>query len=371
MLIRGSSRHQERALIGVGGAVVLCIAVAIAFFVVDPFSGRAQGLFSIEITTPYVGQGVQAGTPVVLHGVKIGQVTGIKNTASGQVQLDTDLQTGPTRGLTTTMNIDFRPINYFGVPGINVNPNPGGESLRDGSRIALVATGNFTLSELLNQLGNVSQASLTPQLIQVIDRVTRYTDGLNPLFETAVTVARAVEAVQVDTTEDQVTKLSSAVAAVPPFANEALVAARRVIDYGYYPGEIRQPAASSGPRYEYPFLRDALTPSLGDYSEEYFQAHFIESLDAAQKGLFAVVGKLLSSHVDDLIPLVTGIKTITDTGPVLLRPEDVAEKLAELRSRFEKLYAGNGDQHAISVRILLDSLPGVAAPMGMITEGTP
>ena len=200
--------------------------------------------------------------------------------------------------------------------------------------------------------------------------MTRYTDGLNPLFETAVTIARAVQAVQTDSTEDQVTKLSSAVSVVPPFADEGIVAARRIIDYSYYPGQTREPAASAGPRYEYPFLRDAITPSLGDYSEEYFQAHFIKSLDAAQKGLFAVVGKLLSSHVDDLIPLVSGIKAITDTGPVLLRPEDLAEKLAELRSRFEKLYAGNGDQHAISVRILLDSLPAVAAPMGIVTEAT-
>ncbi|WP_245843410.1 MlaD family protein [Mycolicibacterium vulneris] len=357
-------------LLAIGGAVVLCIALAVGFAVLDPFGGRAKGLFSISITTPYVGQGVEAGTAVVLHGVKVGQVTSVKTTASGEVQLDTDLETEPTRGLTNTVHIDFRPINYFGVPGVNLVPKPGGQALRDGSKITLMPTGNFTLSELLNQLGNVTEAALTPQLIQVIDRVTRYTDGLNPLFETAVTISRAVEAVQTDSTEDQVTKLSSAIAAVPPFADEAIIAGRRIIDYSYYPGQIREPAASAGPRYEYPFLQNAITPSLGDFSEDYFKAHFLDSLDAAQKGLFAVVGKVLSSHVDDLLPLISGIKVITDTGPVLLRPGDVAEKLAELRSRFERLYAGNGDQHAISVRVLLDSLPGVAAPIGLVTEGT-
>ena len=107
------------------------------------------------------------------------------------------------------------------------------------------------------------------------------------------------------------------------------------------------------------------------YLREYFQKHFIVTLDLVEQGLFAAVGKLVGSHVDDLIPLVNGIKAITDTGPVLLRPQDIAEKLAQLRSRFETLYAGNGDQHAISVRILLDSLPGVAAPIGIATEGTP
>lgn len=369
-MLRGSARHQERVLLSIGGAVVLCIVLAVALFVIDPFGGRAKGLYSVVITTPYVGQGVQSGTPVVLHGVKVGHVTDVTNTAGGGVQLDTDLQTQPTRGLTSNFNIDFRPINYFGVPGINLIPKPGGQALQDGSRIALAPSGNFTLSELLNQLGNVSEASLTPQLISVIDRVTRYTDGLNPLFETAVTVSRAVEAVQTDPTEKQLIRLSSAVAAFPAFANEAIIAGRRIIDFSYYPGQVRGPAASSGPKLEFPFLVDADAPSLGDISPDFYWKHWDPFLNLAQNGLFGAVGKLVGSHVDDLTPLVGGIKAITDTGPVLLRPVDVAQKLSELRSRFEKLYAGNGDQHAVSVRILLDSLPGVAAPVGIATEGT-
>ncbi|MGV0826218.1 mammalian cell entry protein [Mycobacterium syngnathidarum] len=358
-------------MLSIGGAVLLGIVLAAALIVIDPFGGRAKGLYSVVITTPYVGQGVQADTAVVLHGVKIGQVTNVTNTAHGGVQLDTDLQTQPTLGLTDSFDIDFRPINYFGVPGINLVPKPGGEMLRDGSRVTLMPSGNFTLSELLYQLGDVSEASLTPQLISVIDRVTRYTDGLNPLFETAVTVARAVEAVQTEPTEDQLIRLSSAISAVPAFANEAIIAGRRIIDYSYYPGQIRGSAASSGPRIEFPFLTDADAPSLGDISQEYFDKHWIPFLDLAQNGLFGAVGKLVNSHVDDLYPLISGIKAVTDTGPVLLRPLDVAQKLSELRSRFEKLYAGNGDQHAVSVRILLDGLPGVAAPVGIVTEGTP
>ena len=126
------------------------------------------------------------------------------------------------------MGIDFRPINYFGVPGINLVPKPGGQALRDGSAISLVPTGNFTLSELLNQLGNVSESSLTPQLISVIERVTRYTDGLNPLFETAVTTVRAVDAVQTVPTEQLLTNLSSAIAAFPAFTDAAVISGTRV-----------------------------------------------------------------------------------------------------------------------------------------------
>ena len=370
-MLRGSDEHQNRVLLAIGAVFVVCIAMVASMAVWNPFARRPETMMSIAITTPYVGQGVQAGTAVILHGVKVGMVTDVNNLASGDVQLETDLQAQPTRGLTDTMNIDFRPINYFGVPGINIVPNTGGQPLRDGTRLALQPTGNFTLSELLDQLGGVSEASLTPQLISVIDRVTRYTDGLNPLFETAVTVSRAVEAVQTDPTEELLAKLSSAVAAVPAFADQALIMGRRTIDFSYYPGQVRGPAVSSGPRYEFPFMQDATVPSMGDISPEFFAKNWIPYLNLTRDGVFGAVGRLETSHVDDLFALIAGIKSVTDTGPVLLRPQDVAEKLAELRTRFEKLYAGNGDQRAVSVRILLDSLPGVAAPIGITTEGAP
>jgi hypothetical protein len=369
-MLRGSSKYQERVLLAIGGAVVLCIVLAACLILLGPFTGQPKDQLSVAITTQYVGQGVEAGTAVVLHGVKVGQVSSVTNTTGGGVQLDTELQTQPTQGLTSAMNIDFRPINYFGVPGINLIPNPGGQALRDGSKVTLVPAGNFTLSELLNQLGSVSEASLTPQLIRVIDRVTRYTDGLNPLFETAVTMSRAVDAVQTEPTAEQLIRLSSAIAAFPAFANEAIITGRRIDDYNYYPGQVRGSSASDGPKLAFPYVKDVTVPSLGDISDEYFKSHELDSLDAIQNGLFAAVGKLVGSHVDDLFPLISGLKSLTDTVPVLLRPLDVAQKLAELRSRFEKLYSGNGDQHAISVRLLLDSLPGVAAPVGIVTEAT-
>ncbi len=356
---------------GIGSVVVLLIVSAITLSIVNPFGGRARGLYSVAITAPYVGQGVQQGSAVVLHGVKVGEVTGVTNTADGEVQLTTDLESSPTKGLTDQVNIDYRPINYFGVPGINLIPAPGGRPLTDGSRLSLVPAGNFTLSELLKQLGDVSEASLTPQLINVIDRVTRYTDGLNPLFETIVTITRAVEAVQTEPLEEQTVRAGTALSAVPSFANELVITLRRVHDYSYYPGQTRGPAAVTTQQLAAPYLTDAVVPSLGDLDEDYFKRHFIDTLDPIQNGLFKAIGTLVGSHVDDLFPLISGMKAITDSGPVLLRPVDVAQKLFELRDRFEKLYAGNGDQHAISVRLLLDSLPGVAAPMGIVAEGTP
>ncbi|MEH3141280.1 MAG: mammalian cell entry protein [Mycobacterium kyogaense] len=374
-MLRGSEQHQERVLLTISGCVLLCIALVVYLGVAKPFSrwtDDPDAFVSVVINTPYVGQGVEKGTPVVLHGVSVGQVTAVSSTASGGVRLDTELQAQPTRGLTDAMSIDFRPINYFGVPGVNVTPNAGGRVLHDGADLSLMPTGNFTLSELLNQMGSVSASSLTPQLISVIDRATRYADGLNPAVESAVTMARAVDAVQTVPTDVLLTNLATAVAAFPPFADSVLTVGTRLIKFDYYPGQvIDESAAASVPRLQSPYLQAARVPDLGDFSEDYYQKQFLVTLDVVQNGLFGAVGKLLSSHVDDLTPLILGITAITDTGPVLLRPQDVAQKLAELRTRFERLYAGNGEQRAVSVRILLDSLPGVAAPLGVTTEATP
>lgn len=368
-MLRGSSEHQERVLLAIGAAVLLCIAVAASLFFVNPFGGRPNDEFSIAIITPYVGQGVEAGTAVVLHGVKVGQVTNVDSVhrAGGGVRLLTDLHTRPVQGITDSMNIDFRPINYFGVPGINLLPNPGGKALRDGTEINLVPKGNFTLSQLLSQVGEVSAASITPQLIKVIDRATRYTDGLNPLFETAVTVTRTVDAAQTVPTEKLLANASTAIGAFPPFTAAVVTAGTRFIDYNYYPGQNFGAAASGGPKLSFPFLQGQQIENLADESEAYFRRSGYHTADLLANGLFNSVGKVLSSHVDDLFPLIGGIKAITDTGPVLLRPQDIAQRLAELRSRYEALYAGNGQQRAISVRIQLDSLPGIAAPLGIDT----
>ncbi len=368
-MLRGSTKYQDRVLTTIGLAVLLCIALVAILFNAKPFGGRGDDQLSVVINTPYVGQGVEAGTPVVLHGVEVGRVSNVANTAGGGVRLVTDLQKAPLQGLTDAMGVDFRAINYFGVPGINLDPKPGGQLLRDGSEVSVVPTGNFTLSELLAQLGDVSMASLTPQLIQVMDRVTRYTDGLNPLFETAVTVTQAVADTRTVPTAQLLANTTSIVAAFPEFNDVAIESTRRIIDYSYYPGQTFPPAATIAPRITPPFLAGVTVPNLADVSEEFFQTVTTEFSRTASQGLFAAVGKLLGSHVDDLFPLISGMKALTDATPVLLRPGDIAQQLAELRSRFERLYAGNGDQRAMSVRVVLDSLPGVAAPLGIVLGG--
>ncbi len=379
-MLRGSEESQDRVLTTIGTAVLVCVLLAVTAAVVNPFGGRQPKQMGVAIDTPYVGQGVEPGTAVVLHGVEVGKVTNVAPSAGGGVRLFTNLQKRPLAGLTDTMNIDFRPINYFGVPGVNIIPGHGGQALRDGSEIRVLPTGNFTLSELLSQLADVSAAAVTPKLITVVDRVSRYTDAFNPLFETMLLVTTAVADVQRVPTAQLLANTAEIGVALPPFFNVLAKGVARYADFSYYPeygdptGQLptvpapMSPAASPK-RLIKPYLEYVYVRNSSEESEEYVQNAEKRFFEIASGGLFAAVGRLLTSHVDDLLPLINGIKPITDTARPLLRPGDIAQTLAELRSRFERLYAGNGEQRALQVRILLDSLPAVAAPLGV--QGAP
>jgi len=367
-MLRGSEESQDRALTLIGAAVLLCVVLAVLVAVLNPFRGRSADRMSVAIETPYIGQGVQPGTAVVMHGVEVGQITDVAPTPGGGVRLVTNLQKRPVAGLTDAMSIDFRPINYFGVPGVNILPSPDGKPLRDGSQITVVPKGNFTLPELLYQLGAVSDAALTPQLINVVDRVTRYTDGLNPLFETLLTATTAVADVQTVSTAHLLTNTTSSIAAFPAFAQALIDGGARHADLDYYPERVSAPPPpeTTGPKIAPPYVDQVSVKDYADESQDYIDNVLRKYLEIVSGGLFAAVGKLESSHVDDLLPQIDGIKALTDTVPPLLRPDDLAQTLGELRSRFERLYAGNGEQRALQVRILLDSLPGVAAPLGVL-----
>ncbi|WP_246398446.1 MlaD family protein [Mycobacterium vicinigordonae] len=352
----------------IGGAMFVVVIASTMLAQLRPFHGRVAGQISVAFDTPYAGQGVQAGTPVVLHGVKVGRVTEVSNRPGGGIRLLTELQKRPVSAVTNATGIDFRPINYFGVPGINLTPVPNGAPLRDGMEIQTVPKGNFTLTEMLSQLGDVTANAITPRLISVIDRATRYTDGLNPLFETMLTVTRTVAHVQRVSTAQLLSSTAAASDGAPPAIDAGLDAGQRFVDnnlqQGPPPG--MNPAALPDKPFP-PYLEGVHLPSFADFSEKDWQTAVYANVIAAND-MFGGLGRMESSHVDDLLPLVKGFQSLTDVVPSLVRPGDFGRTITELRTRFERLYAGNGDQRALQVRVVLDSLPGVAAPLGIVVE---
>ncbi len=341
MLIHGSAESENRTLTIVGTAVMLCLGLFGLLLTFNPFTGRAPGLMSVTIDTGYVGQGVGKGTPIVMHGVTVGRVTAVSNLSGGGVRLAAKLEKAPISGLTDSLGIDFRPVNYFGVSGINLIPGAGGRPLRDGIRISTVPRGNSTLQALLSRLGQVSTGALTPQLIDVIDRATRYTDALDPLIETAFIATKAVTQAQTVSTMQLLTNATGLSVVFPSTVNT-------LVDTG-------ADALHDDQNFNHHGSADA-TP-------DEWQHRYLTTLQVASEGVFNDIGKLESKHVGDLLGVIDSVKALTDVVPPLIRPEGFAQTLAELRSRFEKMYAGTPEQRALQVRIVLDALPGVAAPV--------
>lgn len=338
MLLHTSAASETRTLTIIGATLVLMtVAVAGLVIVFNPFASEKKNVISVAIDTPYVGQGVAMGTALIMHGVKVGEVTAVSRLPQGGVRLDTELQKVPGAGLTDTMNIDFRPVNYFGVTGINLLPSAGGRALRNGTRIDTVPTGNFTLQALLSRLGAVSNASLTPQLINVIDRATRYTDALDPLIDTVVVSANALVKVQTVSTSQLLANATGLSVALPSISDAGLDALDRLDHSGF----------------------DTMT-------EDFYRNRVLLSTDLGTKALFDRFGILEGQHMTELLPFIDLATSLTSIAPGLIRPDAIGQELADLRTRFEALYAGSPGQRAVQVHIVLDSLPGVAAPLAAI-----
>ncbi|WP_273735325.1 MlaD family protein [Mycolicibacterium septicum] len=347
VLLQTSAESETRTLAVIGLVLVLCALAVTGFIVINPLAGKAPDRVALVIDTPYVVQGVVPGTAVISHGVEIGKVTGVSKLSGGGVQLIADLQKKAAAKLTDAMQIDFRPANYFGVTGINITPVAGGQALRDGMRMTKTPKGNFTLQAMLSRLGELSNKVITPQMISVIDKATRYTDGLDPLIETMMIAANAVAEVQTVPTAQLLANTTGLSVAFPGFLNSLTDAATDIAH-----GDT-----------------NFIHKGMGDLTDDEWSNQLIPTLEQVSNGIFASLGRLEASHVADLLPLVNGLQAITDTAPPLLRPDGLAQMLVELRTRFEKLYAGTPEQRALQVRIVLDSLPGVAAPLGV--QGTP
>jgi hypothetical protein len=334
-----SDDAEARTLGKVGVALTACAVVAAAVVAVaNSFRGPANNAVGIVIETPYVGQGVAPGTPLLLHGVAVGEVTQVTSLSGGGVRLGAELRRAPTDGLTDTMAIDFRPANYFGVTGIAVRPMPDGRELVNGSLVRTAPVGDFTLQAMLYRLGELSDGVLTPQLIDVITNVTDYTDSLNPFLETVVTVSTSLANVQTVSTARLLANATGISVVFPSFIDGVIEMGDKYMNSG----------------------------DMGTATEDWYENTFKVSAELGAVGVWGSIGRLLGSHSTDLVPVTDLIKALADVVPGLVLPDATTDTARQLRLRLERLFAGPPERRAVNVRVILDSLPGMAAPIDAV-----
>ncbi|MEZ0364868.1 MlaD family protein [Mycobacterium sp. pUA109] len=375
-LLRVSERQHKRIFtaIGAGFVAILLAAVLLYVTVISPSGRPAKHTIAVVFETPFVGQGVSRGTAVILHGVQVGEVTEVSRAAGSKVRLDVELQSGPTKGLTDAVGIDFRPANYFGVTGVNLIPADQGQLLSNGASISVESAGNLTLQTLLYRLGELTHDVVTPKLISVMDRATRYTDALNPLFETMIIVSTAVTDTQTVSTEQLLRNTTAISVGLPSFLDGTINAGQGYV-WNAVGAHVDPDAIRANTRYLKYYNKEKLddfNSALDDLvanPDKFAYGRLREYFVGAKFDLFSKVGDLEGSHTFDLFPLLDQTRAMANVVPRLVDPEDLADKLGELRSRLERMYQGSGDQRALQVRIMLDQLPGVEAPLGVMLGG--
>lgn len=373
-ILHASAQQETRILERIGLIAITCVVlVSTVYATFKPSATNSTEALAVIIEAPYVGQGVQSETPVIMHGVKVGQVTSIASIPGGGVRMAAVLQPGPTQGLTDSLRLDYRPANYFGITGINITPGEGGRPLRNGMQLAITPEGNFSLQALLYRLGALTHGVFDQRLIRVFERATQYVDGLNPLLETALMVGSAVANVQTVSTAQLLRNTTGISIAFPAVIDAATTTADIFLNSYYGLGHNPDTAQSIKEKAKYYKIVDAEGKQRYENNERLWLANrdndvFIDRqvvalMDKARSDLFGQIGKLESSHSDDLFPLVESIRGIVDAVPEIFSPEDFAETVMDLRGRFERIYGSSPDQHSLQVQIVLDRLPGVAAPL--------
>ncbi|WP_280426642.1 Mce family protein [Nocardia carnea] len=340
--LRGTERRQNRVVqSAAAGVLALAGAVLAGAVWIYPHYDGPDGLV-LDIDVPYVGPGVGTGTKVILHGAEVGEVTALDKTRPDTVRMNVTLDPGEIDGLTDTFALDFRPQNYFGITAVNLARRPGGAALAAGDILERMPAGDFTMSTMLEKGSVAIDGTLTTSMVESLDKVVRYTDGLTPLIQSGIVFADRVAATQQSLPTELLRYTNDILAVLPAFSGAAVEALAFVYDSVYN----RRPDGSVG-----------VDDEFMDYSDA--------GLELAANSLFGKAGSLLASHGAELTPVALLVKALTGVLPNILDEGAAPAKLRELIDRYQAAFTGPEGAKTLNLRVVLDDLPMLAAPLAV------
>ncbi|APA99823.1 MlaD family protein [Nocardia seriolae] len=315
------------------GAITVVVLLA-AILVVVRITGREPGdTLHLTVRTPYLGQGITAGSAVMLHGVPVGRVETVRGSAGRGVELDIRLRRNQIGGLTDSVGFDYRPMNYFGVSALNLLPGAGGRTLADGQRLERAPEGDFTMAMVLNRSSAVVNGVVTDRMVEVIRRIADYTDALAPLLEAGFTTANTIAEAQRRMPDAQLRDLNALLDPMPLFIDDAITAVTAVRDI---PG--------------------------GQMVVDHY-GPMNDTMQLIATGFFGPLGALLGSHAADFTPMTEIVRVLSDLVSGTVRKARLGARLDQVLSGFESAYTGPDQDKSLRLRIVLDELPFLAAPL--------
>ncbi|MGW8815894.1 MlaD family protein [Gordonia terrae] len=338
--LRGDARGQTRTLVRAGIAALAVIVVAlVALAVIYPRATAPKGT-DLHLVLPSLGPGVENGSRILLRGAEIGQVTAIDATEPDVVHIDLVLDQQAADSLTDAFEVDFRPQNYFGVTAINLIAKSGGSQLEDGQTVERSAAPDFTMSTMIERSSIVVDGTLTRDMIDSLDEVMRYADGLAPFIETAIILTDRVARTQRHLPSTLLGEMNDVAEVFPAFIVEAMKALDTMTA-----GVLHQ--MPDGSRGIDPAFHELMNKSLVVTSDQFFGA----------------LGNLLGSHSTDLTPLVTSLEYLADPVPQMVGGGASMAKTRKVIEQLRNSFGGSDQNKSLRLKLLLDTIPAVAGAL--------
>lgn len=349
--VRGTPQQQQRktVLVAVVGLVVMVVVVLVVRGL-TAVVGSDDGMH-LAIDTANVAPGVKPGAEVILRGAQVGTITAVTRTSDGEVEVAVELQPDRVRGLTDNVDVDFRPANYFGVTALNLTERTGGAALRTGVRLHRPTIGDYTMSTMIERGSIVVSGTLSQDMVDTLDKVLTYTDGLTPLIRSGLIFADQVAKTQKAMPTELFGRTDDILAVLPGFLDQTMQGA-----YTAFSGKFNQRPDGS----------------MGINDRELNNAN--EGLQNASGALFSAVGTLLRSHAGELTPAVEIIRLFAEPIPGMVGDNIIGPRLRQMVARLNAAFTAPDGTPGLQLRVVMDRLPGIAAPMGLgglVTAGRP
>ncbi|WP_258196538.1 MlaD family protein [Nocardia farcinica] len=340
--IRGDRDRQLRVLAICGGAAAVAVLLVVTVGAWAYTQLTAPQGIRLQLVLPALGPGVEPGSKVLVRGAAVGEVTEVAAVDSGTAHVALVLDDELGAILTDSLDVDFRPENYFGVTAVNLIERPGGNALTDGRVLHRTAAPDYTMSTMLEQVSLVVDGTLTSSMIATLDEIMRYANGLAPLIRAGIIVAEQMSKTQQHLPTELLLRANDVLVQLPAFGRGAADALYAI----YHSAYNQRPDGSLG-------VDDA------------FMTETDQALELAASDLFGLAGSLLASHDAELIPLVGAVDEVVAPLPGLLGDGRMAE-LNTAIDRLESAFAGTPEQRTLRLRVVLDDVPGLAGPLAQL-----
>ncbi|WP_330254957.1 MCE family protein [Nocardia sp. NBC_00565] len=344
--LRGTARRQTLTVEITAAVVVLIVVIAVALGMAVHRQQTHSGKILLGIEIPYVAPGVAVGTHVMMHGVEVGEVTELRRIDQNALRMTVALNPDRAVGLTDTFEFDYRPENYFGVTAVNLQAGAAGAKLVSGRVLARTPLGDYSMSTMIEKGSLVVDGTLTNDVIDTLDKVVRYTNGLNPMIQTGIIVTDRIAKTQQALPSESIGYFNNILAVLPAFDREFVASLNGL----FYTSYNRRADGSLGVNNE-----------LMDRDDV--------GLQLAAGKLFGAAGHLLASHATELPPIADVVQAMTDVIPDVLAHGSLTDRFRTLVEQYDRAITGPEGAKTLNLRIALDRLPMLAAPFGLPASG--